>query len=74
MSIDGKFTLAGKTALITGGGTGSPRDVMAIADAGANVMSARRIDLLKRRRSWCAPWALPSPSPPTLPCPSKSTA
>ncbi len=49
MTIDGKFGLQGKTALITGGGTGLGRAMsLAIADAGANVIvSARRLDPLE---------------------------
>ena len=53
MSINGKFSLDGKTALVTGGGTGLGRAMsLALADAGANVIvSARRIDPLEETAS-----------------------
>jgi NAD(P)-dependent dehydrogenase (short-subunit alcohol dehydrogenase family) len=49
VSINGKFNLEGKNALITGGGSGLGRAMsLAMADAGANVIvSARRMPLLE---------------------------
>ena len=53
MSIDGRFNLEGKTALISGAGTGLGRAMaLGMADAGANVIgTARRLELLEETQA-----------------------
>ena len=52
MTIDGRFNLEGKTALITGAGSGLGKAMaLAMADAGANIVGgARRLEPLEETR------------------------